>query len=195
MTADTIFVFQKANIILCAFMLLVLRIDTELAIGNRASVAQNIIYRLLRQSKSGGLFSLRLFDKCDLLSLCRERLFAPVEPFIQKQHTVDGCCHMAPTNENLFLTAEIRAAPEVQQIVIRLISHALSVLYEQLRIGVVEEGLNKITAFSIIRMLGEERGDFLSVVFQGVAGSQKLLLFLVLVEVRDVGAGIEVVTA
>ena len=49
--------------------------------------------------------------------------------------------------------------------------------------GVVKETPNKIAAFLPIRMVGKECGNFYSVVFQGIAGADQFVLFVVVIVV------------
>ena len=68
--ADTILILEHFDVVCCAFLFEILFIDTELALTDAAAACQNCINIFLRDSKSGGLFSLRFFNPV-LLFFCR----------------------------------------------------------------------------------------------------------------------------
>lgn len=68
--ADAIFVFQKGDIVLGRILFEKLLIDAEFALVDAAAPCQNGIDVLLRNSKSGGFFFLRLCDVFLLLFNC-----------------------------------------------------------------------------------------------------------------------------
>lgn len=69
-TADTIFVFQKTDVVFGGILFEKLLMDTEFAMVDAAAPCQNGIDILLRNSKSGGLFFLRFCDNFLLLFNC-----------------------------------------------------------------------------------------------------------------------------
>ena len=68
--ADAVFVFQKGDIVLGRILFEKLFIDAEFALMDAAAPCQDGIDVLLRNSKSGGLFFLRLCDVFLLLFNC-----------------------------------------------------------------------------------------------------------------------------
>ncbi len=64
-TADTVLIFKKNDILFSSLTLEILLIDTILALVNTAAASKNSVDILLRDSKSGVLFRLRLCN--DLL--------------------------------------------------------------------------------------------------------------------------------
>jgi hypothetical protein len=96
---------------------------------------------------------------------------------------------------HLALSGWIFAAPEVQHILVGVIPRLLIVEEHHFNRCAVIELLNKIAAFLGIRMGVEKRGDFRSVVLQGRAAAEQLLLFCVVIIVVNFAAGVEVVVA
>ena len=68
--ADAVFVFQKGNIVLGRILFEKLLIDAEFALMDATAPCQNGVDVLLRNSKSGGFFFLRLCDVFLLLFNC-----------------------------------------------------------------------------------------------------------------------------
>ena len=70
----------------------------------------------------------------------------------------------------------------MEHIVIGAIANPLTVAEDLLGKGVIEEPLNKIAAFLIIRVGCKECGNFHSMIFQFFAGADQLVFFVVLME-------------
>ena len=93
---------------------------------------------------------------------------------------------------NLALSGLVFAAPEVQHVIIGVITRELIVREHHFNRCSVIEALNKIATFLYIRMGVEKRGDFGSVVYQGGTAADQLLFFCVVIIVVDLTAGVEV---
>ena len=70
----------------------------------------------------------------------------------------------------------------MEHIVIGPVADPLTILQNLLGEGVIEEPLQIITALSVVPMVGKERGNFNSMIFQRIAGAKQLILFVVLME-------------
>ena len=123
----------------------------------------------------------RQIHHSDLLFLGRQQHLVGSQPLIQEDHAVDAVSHLTPPAVDLPLTGHVGPSPDVEHIVIGPVSGSLSILQDLLHEGIVEEALNKIAAFSAVRVVGKECGDFDSVVLQGIAGTEQLVLLPVMV--------------
>ena len=74
-TADAVLILQKSDICFIGFLLQVLLIDTVLSIMDTAATSQNSVNIFLRNSKSGGRFSLRFCNQF-LLFFLRGKTYA-----------------------------------------------------------------------------------------------------------------------
>ena len=70
----------------------------------------------------------------------------------------------------------------MEHIIIGPVTNPLTTFQDLLREGVIEESLQIITALSVVPVVGKERGNFNSMIFQGIAGAKQLILFVVLME-------------
>ena len=61
--------------------------------------------------------------------------------------------------------------------------------------GIIKKSLDKIAALFVVQMFSKESGDFSSVVFQSIAGTEQFSLFAVLMIIRDFGACVKIVAA
>ena len=177
----TIQLLQKSSIFLGRLPLPELFINPVFAILHTAAVTENIVNSRLRQNKGFRLILLCQLDHSDLLFLGRKQHLVRSQPLVEEDHAVDPVCHLTPPTENLPLTGHVGPSPDVEHIVIGPVSGSLSILQDLLHEGIVEEALNKIAAFSAVRVVGKECGDLDSVVFQGIAGAKQLVLLPVMV--------------
>ena len=83
----------------------------------------------------------------------------------------------------------------MQKIVIGPIARRLTVGKRLLDRRAVKEGLNEIAAFPPILMFGKVRGNRHPMIFYGVACADQLLLLRGLMVIRDLCAGIEIMSA
>ena len=74
-TADAVLILQKRDICFMGFLLQVLLIDTVFALMDTAATSQNSVNIFLRNSKSGGRFSLRFCNQF-LLFFLRGKTYA-----------------------------------------------------------------------------------------------------------------------
>ena len=117
-----------------------------------------------------------------------------VKPLLHQDHAVNGSCHGLPAHEDLHLTTEVCSTPHGQNIIVSAIAHTLAAGKNLLHIGVVKVALNKIAAILAAIMVGKERGNRHSMVFQGITDTEKLLLFGAVVEVGNVARRIEIMS-
>ena len=83
----------------------------------------------------------------------------------------------------------------MEHIVISPVADSLTVFQNLLGEGVIEESLQIITAFSVVPMVGKERGNFNSVIFQCVAGAKQLILLVILMEELHIPCEVSVSSA
>ena len=195
MAADAVLVFQETDVILGTLALLELLIDTELALRDAAAACQHIVDGRLGKREAHLFFSLCLFNERHLLCLRGEGAFLRVEPAIHKDHAMDRGSDGLPAHKNFHFTAQVRAAPHGQHIVVGTVASTLAIGEDLLHKGVIEVAANEITAFLAVLMVGKVRGNRHSMVFQGVGNAEKLLLFVAVVVVRNLASGVKVVTA
>ena len=103
--------------------------------------------------------------------------------------------HSIPVHEDFHLTAQISPAPHSQNIVVGTVASTLAIGEDFLHKGVIKIALNEIAAFLAVLMVGKVRGNRHSMIFQGVGNTEKLLLFVAVVVVRNLASGVKVVTA
>ena len=94
---------------------------------------------------------------------------------------------------NLALSVLVFAAPEVQHVIIGVITREVIVGEHHFNRCSVIEAPNKSATFLGIRMGVEKRGDFGSVVLYGRTAADQLLFFCVVIIVVDLTAGVKVV--
>ena len=83
----------------------------------------------------------------------------------------------------------------MEHIVIGPVADPLTTFQNLLGEGVIEESLQIITAFSVVPMVGKERGNFNPVIFQRIAGAKQLILFVVLMEELHIPCAVPVSSA
>lgn len=83
----------------------------------------------------------------------------------------------------------------MEHIVIGPVADPLTTFQNLLGEGVIEESLQIITALSVVRVVGKERGNFNSMIFQCIAGAKQFVLFVVLMEELHIPCEVSVSTA
>ena len=83
----------------------------------------------------------------------------------------------------------------MEHIIICPVADSLTVFQHLLGEGVIEESLQIITAFSVVPMVGEERGNFYSMIFQCIAGAKQFVLLVVLMEELHIPCEVSVSSA
>ena len=83
----------------------------------------------------------------------------------------------------------------MEHIVIGPVADPLTTFQNLLGEGVIEESLQIITALSVVPVVGKERGNFNSMVFQRIAGTKQLILFVILMEERHIPCEVPVSSA
>ena len=160
-------------------------IDAQLSIPVVVAAGDHKVNGGLGKYKARTILGMGFQDHLLLLLHSRQRSFIRGKPCVHHQHTVDSGSHTAPSVVDLPLPAQIRATPQVKHIIIGPVSHSLAVAENLFDKGIIEESLQKIAAFLVIRVGCKECGNFHSMIFQPFAGAQQLVLFIVLMEELD----------
>ena len=91
-------------------------------------------------------------------------------------------CDIAPAMIDFSLTGHEGATPHVEHIIVGTVADTLTTAENLFCEGVVKEPLQIITAFLVVTVVGKERGNLNSMVFQCIAGAKQFVLFVVLME-------------
>ena len=193
--APAVFVFQEIDILLGCQFLLKMIVDAVLAALDVAAPAHHIIDCRLGKNKGIILFFCGLVDFGDLLRFGGKNPLIGGKPLIQKDHAIDMVCNIAPAVIDLSLTGHKGASPHVEHIVIGSVAYPLTAFQNLLDKGVVEEPLQIMTALSAVRVVGKERGNFNSMIFQCIACAKQFVLFMVLMEKLHIPCEVSVSTA
>ena len=183
--APAIGILQKFDIFLGCLALLKEFIDAQLSIPVVIAAGDHKVNGGLGKYKARTILGMGFQDHLLLLLHSRQRSFIRGKPCVHHEHTVDSGSHTAPTVVDLPFPAQIRATPQVKHIIIGSVSHSLAVAENLFDKGIIEESLQKIAAFLVIRVGCKECGNFHSMIYQPFAGAQQLVLFIVLMEELD----------
>ena len=118
-----------------------------------------------------------------MLLFCGEYHLARSKPLIHEDHALNASGHRRPKQIFLSLPAQVRAAPQMEHIVIGAVAHTLTAFQNLLNKGIIKEALNKIAAFFFIRLGCKECGNFHAMAIQFFTGSEQFVLFLILMEI------------
>ena len=113
-TADSVGLLEKANIVDGSFLLSEELIHGEFPMLNACAVGEHIVHSRLGQSKANSGFCFCIKDLFFLLLFCGEYHLARSKPLIHEDHALNASGHRRPQQIFLSLPAKVRAAPQME---------------------------------------------------------------------------------